>query len=128
MSRPSPAVVLTVLLVAVTIPHAAEDFTFGEFASRGVPTPLAAVALVTVYALQALGIALAMRGSLAGFRLLAATGAVWCAGAIAFHGGEILANGAYRYGAVSKGLEVAIIALGAATALSALVALAGRRR
>lgn len=128
MARASSAVVLTALLVAATIPHAREDFRFGEFGHHGILQGLAFAALLVVYALQAGGVVLAFRGSAVGLRLLAVTGIIWCAGALAIHGGEIVASGPYRDGLVSKGLEVAIIVLGAAVAAAATAALGRSRR
>lgn len=128
MRRLSQAIALTALLVAVTIPHVVEDFRFGEFSHHGIPSSVALVALAIVYALQAIGVALALGGSTAGLRLLVLTGTAWCVGAIGFHGGEILASGPYRFGLLSKGLEAAIIVLGAATAIAAAAAIGSRRR
>lgn len=108
---------LTLLLVAATIPHAAEDFKFGEFVRFGVSTTSAACALAVVYALQASGIILAWRGKSAGFWLLAVAGLVWFIGASTVHGAELLANGPYRSGFESKALVVAIIFLGGAAAI-----------
>jgi len=117
MSRAALPIFLTLLLVAATIPHAVEDFRFGEFARFGVSTSAAASALVVVYAVQIGGMILAARGSTAGFWLMAAGGLVWCAGAIAVHGSEMLAGGAYRNGLESKALIGAIVVLGAVTAV-----------
>ena len=117
MTRAAWPTALTLLLVALTIPHSLEDFRYGEFARFGVSTAIAATALVIVYAAQLCGIALAWRGASAGYRLMAAAGSVWCLGAIAVHGGELLARGPYRSGFESKALIVAIIVLGAAVAV-----------
>jgi hypothetical protein len=117
MSRATLPIALTLLLVAATIPHTAEDFRYGEFARFGVPNAVAAGALVIVYAVQLCGIVFAWRGASAGFWLLASGGLVWCAGAIAVHGSELFASGLYRNGFESKALIVAIIVLGAAVAI-----------
>jgi len=121
MSRAALSIVLALLLAAVTIPHAVEDFRFGEFARFGVSTSAAAIALVVVYAAQLVGMILAMRGRSAGFWLMAAAGLVWCVGAIAVHGSEILAAGPYRNGLQSKALIAAIIVLGAAVAVDSSI-------
>jgi len=120
MNRATLPVVLTLLLVATTIPHTIEDFRYGEFARFGVSTPTAAVALVIVYAVQLIGMFLAARGARSGFWLLGAAGALWCVGASIVHGSELFASGAYRNGFESKALIVAIIILGAATAVLAM--------
>jgi len=117
MSRATLPIALTLLLVAATIPHTVEDFRYAEFARFGVPTSVAAGALVIVYALQLSGIVFAWRGVEAGFWLLASGGLIWCAGAIAVHGSELFASGPYRNGLESKALIVAIIVLGAAAAV-----------
>ena len=117
MSRATLPIVLTLLLVAVTLPHSAEDFRYGEFARYGVSTMFAATGLVIVYAVQIAGIFLASRGHGSGYWMLAAAGLVWCIGASTVHGAELLASGPYRSGLASKALVVAIIALGGAIAV-----------
>ncbi|HET9342174.1 MAG TPA: hypothetical protein VFO25_04605 [Candidatus Eremiobacteraceae bacterium] len=118
MKRATVPIALTLLLVAATIPHTAEDFRYGEFARFGVPTSVAAGALIIVYALQLSGIVFAWRGMSVGFWLLAAGGLVWCIGAIAVHGSELFASEPYRNGLESKALIIAIIVLGAAVAVA----------
>lgn len=110
---------LTLLLVAVTIPHAIEDLRFGEFEHHGVPASAALVALAIVYAVQCAGVMFSLRKSRAGLWALALSGALWCVGAVALHGSEIIASGPYRCGYLSKGLEILIIVLGAAVAITA---------
>ena len=125
MSRAALPIALTLLLVAATIPHAAEDFRFDEFARFGVSTTAAASALAVIYAVQLAGMILAARGTSAGYWLLAVAGFVWCVGAAAVHGSELLAEGAYRNGFESKALIAAIVMLGAAVA--AISAIRARR-
>jgi hypothetical protein len=117
MSRASIPIALTLLLVAATIPHTAEDFRYGEFARFGVSDAVAAGALVIVYAVQLCGVVFAWRDASVGFRLMAAGGLIWSVGAIAVHGSELFASGPYRNGLESKALIVAIIALGASVAI-----------
>jgi hypothetical protein len=114
------AVFLTVLLVAVSAPHVAEDFQFGEFAHLGVPAAIPAAALGLLYACQMLGAYFAGRNSRLGYVLLAVGGVVWCVGALVIHGHEIIGSGDYRNGTISKALEVAIIFLGSAVTVRAL--------
>jgi hypothetical protein len=118
MNRATLPVVLTLLLVAATIPHTIEDFRYDEFARFGVSNSTAVVALVVVYAAQFAGIVVARRGRRTGFWLLAAAGVLWCVGASIVHGSELFANGIYRNGFESKALIAAIIVLGAAVALT----------
>ncbi|HYK54091.1 MAG TPA: hypothetical protein VEV38_11225 [Candidatus Eremiobacteraceae bacterium] len=120
MNRTTLPIALTLLLIAATIPHTIEDFRYGEFARFGVSTSTAGVALVIVYAVQLIGMILAVRGERSGFWLLAACGVLWCVGASIVHGSELFGSGAYRNGFESKALIVAIIVLGAATAVVSL--------
>jgi len=76
-----------------------------------------AVSLGVVYALQLAGAFLAGRRQAVGLVCLMIAGLIWCMGALWLHGPEIIASGEYRYGVISKALEIAIIALGAAIAL-----------
>jgi len=121
-------VVLTIVLVAICAPHAAEDFQFGEFARRGIGLAIPAAALGAIFAAQVAGAYLAARGSTTGYVLFIVAGAVWCGGAVAFHGSEILAAGPYRYGVTSTSMEVGIILIGAATAIAGALELRNRNR
>ena len=114
-------VILTIVLVAICAPHAAEDFQFGEFARRGITPAIPAIALGLIFAMQVAGAYLTARGSAAGYALLVAAGTVWCVGALVLHGPEILASGPYRNGVTSKALEVGIIVVGAATAIAGTI-------
>ena len=107
-------IVVTVLLVAVTVPHALEDFQYGDLYRLGINLPLGVCILAVAYGLQVTGIALLARNHSRGALLLAALGGVWCVGAIVIHGHDMLFAGPdYRHGPVSKLLELLIIALGA---------------
>lgn len=101
----------------VSLPHALEDFHYGDLLRLGIALPAGVIILATGYGLQLAGIALTARGGRTGPALLALMGAVWCIGAIAIHGHDMLYAGPdYRHGLVSKLLEVLIIVLGAACA------------
>jgi len=128
--RPSlpRVVILTVTLLAVCAPHVAEDFRYGEFARRGIPLPIPIAALGCVVMMQLAGSLLALRRSPAGFALLVGAGLVWCVGAMSVHGSEILSAAPYRSGVLSKALEIAIVALGAATAIVGIFEWPRRRR
>ena len=93
-----PAVLLTALLVAISAPHAAEDFQFGKFEQMGVPSIIPATALGVMYATQAIGAFLAGRNARFGYVLLSLGGILWCVGALIVHGREIVGPGDYRYG------------------------------
>lgn len=102
----------------VSLPHALEDFHYGDLLRLGMALPAAVAILATAYVLQLTGIALVARGHRSGPVLLGVMGAVWCAGALAIHGHDLLFAGPdYRHGFISKALEVLIIVLGAVCAL-----------
>lgn len=110
-------VALTVSLILVSLPHALEDFAYGDLQRLGITLPAGVAILLGAYALQTVGIALTARARAAGPWLLASMGAVWCIGAILIHGHDLLFAGAgYRHGFISKLLEVLIIVLGASAA------------
>ena len=111
-------VILSVILVAICAPHAAEDFQFGAFARLGISPSLPAAALGVMFATQLAGAYLVGRRSPVGFALLIAVGAIWSVGALILHGPEIIASGAYRNGVISKALEVGIILVGAAMVIA----------
>jgi hypothetical protein len=118
--NPSAIVGLSVLLVMVTAPHAAEDFAYGVFMRFGISDLAAGLVLAVAYGLQTYGAYLSGRGVRSGSAILGIMGAVWCVGALAIHGREILSTGNYRHGFISKALEVLIIAVGALTAVVGL--------
>ena len=104
---------VTCLLIAVSFPHALEDFHYGDLMRLGIPATTSYVLLATAYALQVIGIALSLRGSASGVVLLGAMGAVWCLGAVFVHGRDMLFAGpTYRHGVLSRSLESLIIVLG----------------
>jgi len=107
---------LTIALVFISAPHAAEDFQYGEFGRAGIKTIVAGAILGALYALQAYGCVLAGRGDPTAAVVLGLAGAIWCVGAVLIHGSEVLAPGPYREGWISKTLVVAIVLLGASLA------------
>jgi hypothetical protein len=99
------------------MPHALEDLHYGNVLGLNLALPVAVSILVSAYALQIAGTALAARGRLAGALLLGAIGAIWCVGAIAVHGHDLLYAGPeYRHGLASKLLVALVIVLGGACA------------
>jgi uncharacterized membrane protein len=120
---------IAIVLVVVSVPHALEDFAFGEPACVGILPVVAAIALFAAYAVQLIGARLALRGSRWGGRLIAATGLVWFAGALFIHGPEIRAHGMHwRFGFTSVGeLMLVVIASALAIWYGAVAAQSGTR-
>jgi hypothetical protein len=117
-------VAATIVLMLVLLPHALEDFHYGDLLRLGISLPVGIAIFVGAYALEITGIALTARGYRGGSELLGVMGAVWCIGAIAIHGHDLIFAGAeYRHGLISKLLEVAVIVLGAACAVLAVLSL-----
>lgn len=110
-------ITVTIVLIAVTLPHALEDFHYGDLMRFGIRLPLSVLLLAMTYSLQLLGIGLMVRGDLRAALLLAAIGAIWCVGAIVVHGHDMLfAVAGYRHGTISRLLELFIVGLGAFSA------------
>ena len=103
----------------VSLPHALEDFQYGDLARLGVNLPLGIAILVIMYSLQLGALRLILAGSSRAALLLAVTGAIWFIGAALIHGHDIIfAGSTYRHGTISKLLEVLIIVLGASVAVT----------
>jgi hypothetical protein len=114
-------IAVTALLVVVTLPHALEDFQYGDLMRFGVSIPLGICVLAAMYMSQSIGMLLVARGRSRGALLLAALGGIWCIGAIIVHGHDmIFAGPLYRHGAISKILELLIIVLGVASVVLGL--------
>ena len=113
------SVVLTLLLIAVSVPHTVEDFQFDEFRRFGVLQWQAALVLGLVYAVQVAGAYFAGQRLRKGFWLLLAGGCIWGAGGLLIHGHEIMAGGDFRNGLISKAMIVAIIGLAFAVVVAA---------
>lgn len=106
-------IVITCLLIAVSFPHALEDFYYGDLTRLGIAVPGGYAILAIAYAIQFLGIALTLRGHAWGPPILGVMGAVWCLGVVFVHGHDLLFAGpAYRHGLRSRGLESMIIVCG----------------
>jgi hypothetical protein len=108
---------IAIVLVVVSLPHAIEDFAYGEPARLGVAPAFALSALLASYAVQLIGARLVLRGSPWGGRLVAATGFVWFVGALFIHGPEIRAHGLqWRFGLTSVG-ELLLVVIASALAM-----------
>jgi hypothetical protein len=105
---------IAIVLVVVSLPHAIEDFAFGEPARVGVAPFVALCALIAAYAVQLLGAWLVVRGNPWGGRGIAAAGFVWFVGALVIHGPEVRAQGLHwRFGLTSIG-ELLLIVIASA--------------
>jgi hypothetical protein len=115
------ALVLTALAFAsVVLPHALEDFAYGQLEDLGIAQPWGVAILAGSLTLVACGIVLVIRGIRLGAWILGVVGGIWCVGAIVIHGHDLLfAGSAYRHGLVSRALEGLIIVLGGAVVVLA---------
>ncbi len=110
-------IVLTLALMIVSVPHVLEDFRYGDLLGIGAPATTVAVIALAAYTLQGVCVFLTGRGNRTAALVLGIAGAVWCIGAVAVHGHDLLLAGVgYRHGAISKVLEALLIVLGAAAA------------
>ncbi len=123
LARMRLVVWLGIALLALSIAHLLEDFAYGIPARFGLSIATAALLVGAAYAVQMLGLLLAMRLRRAGFILTLLTGLGWALAIALDHGGEILSSNPYRAGLVSKGIEVAVLAAGLALAGASLWAL-----
>jgi hypothetical protein len=106
-----------IALVVVSLPHALEDFAFGEPMRVGVAPAVAVCALLAAYAVQLTGAWLALHDRPSGGWLVAAAGMVWLTGALLVHGPEIRAQGLHwRFGLTSVG-ELLLIVIASALAM-----------
>jgi hypothetical protein len=108
---------IAIVLVLVSVPHAIEDFAFGEPARVGVAPGIALCALLVSISVQLTGAWLALRENPWGGRFIAATGFVWFLGALLVHGPEISADGLHwRFGPTSVG-ELLLVVIASALAM-----------
>jgi hypothetical protein len=108
-----------IALIGISTAHSLEDFVNGIPARFGLSVIAAALLLGAAYAVQSAALALAAQGRRAGTILTGLFGAGWAVAAAADHWHDILFANHYRAGVLSKGLEVAIIVVGAAQAITA---------
>jgi hypothetical protein len=122
------AIALSVLSLPFLFPHVVEDFA-RDVAERGdLPSGIAGMLLGILLAVQMVGIALASRGRLVGIVLIALSGAVWIAGAIAHHGRPLLAEGlGFRRSVLSACWVIGLMVGQAGAVVLAIGALIARR-
>jgi hypothetical protein len=104
--------------------HTTEDFGEGIAQRVGLSTEAGAFLLGGYLACQCLGLILVGRGRPAGFRLTAAIGLLWLAGALVEHGRALL-DGHFRTGASSV---LWVLGLMVTQTASVVLSLAGGRR
>lgn len=121
-------ILLSLLLFFFTVPHTLEDFALGEPAKAGISAPLLAFAVAGFFALQGLALFWTGRGSSRGYLLHTAVGVFWAVTAGAAQLPNILAPGAYRYGAISVLYVAGIVIVGVLLALVSLLALRSAKR
>jgi hypothetical protein len=126
--RTKAVILLSLLLFFFTVPHTLEDFALGEPAKAGISAPLLAFAVAGFFALQGLALFWTGRGSSWGYGLHAAVGVFWAVTAGAAQLPNILAPGAYRYGAISVLYVVGIVIVGVLLALVSLWAWRAAKR
>lgn len=121
-------ILLSLILFFFTVPHTLEDFALGEPAEAGISAPLLAFVVAGFFALQGLALFWTGRRSSWGYGLHAAVGVFWAVTAGAAQLPNILAPGAYRYGAISVLYVVGIVIVGVLLALVSLWAWRSARR
>lgn len=121
-------IALSVVSVPVTLTHSFEDFEHGIPARFGLDPLLAAFLLSLAYAIQVLSTAGLARGYALAFAANAGIAAVWLFGALLDHLPEVLFDGRYRAGLISKALEVGIMLVAAAWLVCAVVGWRDARR
>ena len=101
----------------VALPHALEDFHYGDFTRVGIAPSTSHAILAAAYLVQLGGIALLAAGHRAGGLVAGLMGLIWLTGDVALHGHDfVFAGAAYRHGSVSRLLEALVFVLGAACA------------
>jgi hypothetical protein len=107
-------IVLSLAFVAVIVPHALEDFFYGEFTRLGVSQVLPRVILPATTVLTIYGALLVFFNRTPGGLLLSIIGLIWFLGDILIHGHDFLFAGPeYRHGFISRLLEALILVFGA---------------
>jgi hypothetical protein len=128
-SRRATMIVLAAMFVIVVVPHAREDFYYGDLQRFGIGLNLALIAFAASMAAVLTGMVLVWRGSTAGATALAIVGAIWAIGAIVVHGHDVLFAGpGYRHGLISRLLEAAIVVLGVLLAFLGMTTGSSARR
>jgi len=106
------AMVLSLLLIFVALPHTLEDFALGEPAKNGVPSPLLAGIIAALFAMQGLGLYFLGSNQRRGFFIHMGIGVFWPLAAGSAQLPVILTYQPYRAGLISLFYVFGMIILG----------------
>lgn len=112
--------VLSLLLFFFALPHTLEDFALGEPANNGVPAPLLALLVASLFALQGLALFWLGRQKRSTYFLHAGLGIAWALAAGIEQLPVILAPGSYRSGWISVLYVAGMILTGSLLFLASL--------
>lgn len=116
-------VTISILLVFFTLPHTLEDFAVGEPEKAGVPAPVLSLVISLVFAIQALGLYWLGGSKRRGLVAHAIVGFFWPVAAGVAQVPALLSGEPYRDGLISVLYVVGIIVVGAALAVTSVLAL-----
>ena len=116
-------VLLSLLLFFFTIPHTLEDFATGEPAAAGIPAPLLALVVSTIFFVQALGLYWVGQGRRSGLFCHVAIGLFWPIASGFAQVPTILTETPYRSGAISILYVGGMIIVGILLFLSSILSL-----
>jgi hypothetical protein len=94
-------VLLSLLLFFFTVPHTLEDFAIGQPAEAGIPAPVLALVISTIFSLQAIGLFWIGQGRRQGLFVQAGIGLFWPIASGVAQLPTILSGAPYRSGVVS---------------------------
>jgi hypothetical protein len=116
-------IILSLFLLFFTIPHTLEDFATGEPAQAGVPAPLLALVVSTIFALQAVGLFWVGQQRRRGLFVHVGIGLFWPIASGMAQLPTILTENPYRSGFISIFYVGGMIIIGILLCLAAIMAL-----
>lgn len=119
-------VTLSLLLPFFAIPHTLEDFALGEPAKNGIPAPVLAFVIATVFALQALALYWAGQGNRRSYFVHMGIGAFWSLASGIAQLPAIFSSSSYRSGAISVIYVAWMVVIGVLLVIVSFVALKTR--
>ena len=119
-------VFLSLLLLFFTIPHTLEDFAIGEPTAAGVPAPLLALVVSTIFFIQAIGLFWLGQGHRWGVFAHIGIGLFWPLASGIAQLPTILTETPYRSGAISIIYVAGMIVIGLLLCFSAIMALVNK--